>query len=102
MGYSLESFNRLHHRGYFLENLNLNEGGSTPIARMRYCEREHEFGAERLMNDYFVDKSTYTSEIFQRRSCMQKSLFLLVEVVIFTDEYFQQTHMSNVDMVFHP
>ncbi|XP_057790514.1 uncharacterized protein LOC131007625 [Salvia miltiorrhiza] len=58
---------------------------------MRYCDREREFGAERLINDYFGDSPTYTPEIFRRRFRMQKSLFIrIVEAVTANDEFFQQ------------
>ncbi|XP_057793458.1 uncharacterized protein LOC131010081 [Salvia miltiorrhiza] len=56
-----------------------------------YCDREREVGEQSFMSDYFVPNPTYTSELFRRRFCMQKSLFLrIVDAVTANDEYFQQ------------
>ncbi|XP_057777007.1 uncharacterized protein LOC130995657 [Salvia miltiorrhiza] len=74
-----------------INNHNRIVGNQIPTANRRYCDREREFGAERLINDYFSDSPTYTPEIFQRRFRMQKSLFIrIVEAVTANDEFFQQ------------
>ncbi|XP_057787249.1 uncharacterized protein LOC131004558 [Salvia miltiorrhiza] len=74
-----------------INNHNLIVGNQIPTASRRYCDREREFGAEHLINDYFSDSPTYTPEIFRRRFHMQKSLFIrIVEAVTANDEFFQQ------------
>ncbi|XP_057770844.1 uncharacterized protein LOC130990637 [Salvia miltiorrhiza] len=45
-----------------LTNTNLFVGHQIPIARRRYCDRECELGAERLINDYFGTSPTYPPE----------------------------------------
>ncbi|XP_057808932.1 uncharacterized protein LOC131023409 [Salvia miltiorrhiza] len=74
-----------------LNNHNLIVVHQIPTANGRYCDRERDFGAERLINDYFSDTPTYTPELFRRRFRMQKSLFIrIVEAVTTNDVFFQQ------------
>ncbi|XP_057789832.1 uncharacterized protein LOC131006678 [Salvia miltiorrhiza] len=74
-----------------LSNTNLFVGHQIPTSRRRYCDRERELGAERLINDYFGTSPTYPPEVFRRRFRMQQTLFLrIVEAAYANDEFFQQ------------
>ena len=74
-----------------ISNHNLNVEVPRSRRRRRFCNREREIGEKRLMTDYFVERPTYTPEVFRRRFRMQKSLFLrIVEAITTNDEYFQQ------------
>ncbi|XP_042024088.1 uncharacterized protein LOC121771368 [Salvia splendens] len=70
---------------------NLTAGVQASRVRKRHCERQHEIGVERLINDYFGPNPTYGPEVFRRRFRMHKSVFLrIVEAVTANDEYFQE------------
>ncbi|XP_047964996.1 uncharacterized protein LOC125209443 [Salvia hispanica] len=72
-------------------NHNLIAGAQASTVRKRYCERQREIGAERLINVYFSPNPTYGPEVFRRRFRMHKSVFLrIVEDVTANDEYFQE------------
>lgn len=63
----------------------------TRRSKRRYRNREREIGETRLMKDYFVERPTYSPQLFRRRFRMQRMIFLrIVEAVTANDEYFQQ------------
>ncbi|XP_024969590.1 uncharacterized protein LOC112508956 [Cynara cardunculus var. scolymus] len=66
--------------------------GDQPLrARKIYHDKQCEIGEARLMEDYFVDNSTYDDAIYRRRYQMRRSLFrCIVDVVIANNDYFQQ------------
>ncbi|XP_042006390.1 uncharacterized protein LOC121755167 [Salvia splendens] len=70
---------------------NLTAGVQASRVRKRYCDRQREIGAERLINDYFGPNPTYGPKVFRHRFRMHKSVFLrIVEAVTANDEYFQE------------
>ena len=79
---------------------NLTAGVQASRVRKRYCERQREIGAERLINDYFGPNPTYGPEVFRRRFRMHKSVFLrIVEAVTANVSIFRRDAMLLGDNV---
>ncbi|XP_074277044.1 uncharacterized protein LOC141600700 [Silene latifolia] len=65
-------------------------------------ERNHEEGHNQLYNDYFMDP-VYPKELFRRRFCMHKHLFMrIVNALSANDHFFQQRVGGNGRPSFSP
>ncbi|XP_057779680.1 uncharacterized protein LOC130998265 [Salvia miltiorrhiza] len=60
------------------------------VAKKAYIHRDREAGALRLHVDYFAENLVYPDNVFRRRFCMRRVLFLRIVNVVASDPYFQQ------------
>ncbi|XP_057793245.1 uncharacterized protein LOC131009855 [Salvia miltiorrhiza] len=60
------------------------------VAKKAYIHRDREAGALRLHADYFAENSVYPDNVFRRRFCMRRALFLRIVNAVASDPYFQQ------------
>ncbi|XP_057775399.1 uncharacterized protein LOC130994371 [Salvia miltiorrhiza] len=60
------------------------------VAKKAYIYRDREADALHLHADYFDENSVYPDNVFRRRFCTRRALFLRIVNVVQSDSYFQQ------------